>query len=290
MGVAISGLVAGTVINEADVFEIEQAGVSKKITKTQLRSLMFSDPAFVTPATIPLGGDVVSYLSGDFIVGEVPRWRIVHPDAYTEAAVASSSTITFNGGATTNGIKLKGGGYFKVGQPVAVVIGGTGYYGMCTAVTDVLLTMTGAILPLASAITSLWSGTQNAIRHVTMTYPATGYNGSTSLVLPKGCTHRWRGPQSYLVSYSCSHMNTSATTVVQLQLNGGSNVSTAGVIPAAGASATVHGAFTDSALGDLIAANVVIADKQTITATTPTAGGSADFLIIDMIFVVGAIN
>jgi hypothetical protein len=286
VGVAISGLVAGTVINEADVFEIEQAGVSKKITKTQLRSLMFSDPAFVTPATIPQEGDVVSYNGTDFISRGVPRWRKVHQDAYTEAAVASSSTITFAGGATTNGIRLSATDLFDVGSPVQVVISGTSYYGICTAVTTVLLTLSGAILPTATAITSLWVGRPSAVKHVTISYPATGYNGSTSLVLPKGCIHRWRGRAGYLVAYSCSHMNTSATTVVQLQMNGGSNVSTAGVIPAAGVSATVHGAFTDSALGDLIAANLLIEDKQTITATTPTAGGSADFLIIDMTFVI----
>ena len=46
MGVAISGLVAATNLAEADIFEIEQSGVSKKVTKTQLRSLLFSDPAF----------------------------------------------------------------------------------------------------------------------------------------------------------------------------------------------------------------------------------------------------
>jgi len=80
-------------------------------------------------------------------------------------------------------------------------------------------------------------------------------------------------------------MNTSATTVVNLKMNAGTNVSTAGVIPAAGTS-TTHGAFVDSALGDLIAANVAIADKQTITAVVPTAGGTADFLIICMIFIV----
>lgn len=288
MGVAISGLTAGTVINEADVFEIEQSGVSKKITKTLLRSLMYSDPAFLAPAFAPLGGDVLSYSSGDFISGAVPRWRIIHPDAYTEAAAASSSTITFAGGGPTNGIKLKAGSCFFIGSPVAVTIGAVSYHGICTAATDNLLTISGAILPLATPITALWVGTQSSIKHVTISYPATTYNGSTSLVLPKGCIHRWRGRTGYLVAYSCSHMNTSATTVVQLQLNGGSNVSTAGVIPAAGASSTVHGAFVDSSLGDLIAANLSISDGQTITATTPTLGGAADFLVINMTFVVGS--
>ena len=289
MGVAISGLIAGTIINEADVFEIEQAGVSKKITKAQLRKLMFSDPAFVTPIALPQEGDAVSYNGTDFITGEVPRWRVIHKDAYTEAAVASSSTITFAGGGPTSGIKLKGGEYFAVGSPVRTVIGSTTYYGICTAVTDILLTISGAILPTATAIVSLSVGRPSNVKHVTMTYPTTGYNAFTgytvSAPIPRGCLHRWRGATGYLVAYSCSHMNTASTTVVNLKMNAGTNVSTAGVIPAAGTS-TTHGAFVDSALGDLIAANLAIADKQTITAVVPTAAGSADFLIVCMTFVV----
>ena len=80
-------------------------------------------------------------------------------------------------------------------------------------------------------------------------------------------------------------MNTSSTTVVNLKMNAGTNVSTAGVIPAAG-TATTHGAFTDSALGDIIAANAAIADKQTITAVVTTAGGTANYLVICMTFIV----
>lgn len=290
MGVAISGMTAGTVLNEADVFEIEQAGVSKKITKTQLRALLFSDPAFAVPVALPQNGDAVSYDGTDFVTGAVPRWRVVHTDAYTEGAVASSSTITFAGGGPTSGIKLKGGDYFAVGSPVRVVIGATSYYGICTAVTDLLLTISGASLPISTAIVSLSVGTPGMVRHVQMAVPATTYNASTTLVLPKGCVHRWRGSTGHLVAYSCSHMNTSGTTVVSLQMNNGGgaapDVSVAGVIPAAGASATVHGVFVDSAVGTLNVANVTIADRQTITAKTPTIGGTADFLIICMTFVV----
>lgn len=286
MGVAISGLVAGTVLNETDVFEIEQAGVSKQITKAQLRKLMFSDPAFAVPAALPQNGDVVSYGGTDFVTGAVPRWRVIHQDAYTEGAVATSSTITFSGAATANGIKLSATDYFSVGSPVRTVIAGTTYYGICTAVTTTLLTISGAILPLSTAITSLSVGTAEMVKHVDMLFPAVTYNTlGAATALNKGCTHRWRGATGYLAAYSCSHMNTSSTTVVNLKMNAGSNVSTSGVIPAAGTS-TTHGAFVDSSLGDLIAANLAIADKQTITAVVTTAGGTADFLIVCMTFVV----
>lgn len=284
MGVAISGMVAASTIAESDVFEIEQSGISKKITKTQLRSLLFSDPAF--SVAIPQSGDSLTYNGTDFVTGARGGWRVVNQAAYTESSPASTSTITFAGGGPTSGIKLKGGDYFAVGSPVRVEIGaGVYYYGICTAVTDTLLTMSGMILPL-SAIISLSVGTQEMVKHVKMQFPAVTYNTlGAAVALNKGCTHRWRGATGYLVAYSCSHMNTSATTNVNLKMNAGTNVSTAGVIPAAG-TATTHGAFTDSALGDLIATNVVIADKQTITAVVPTAGGTADFLIICMTFIV----
>ena len=283
---AISGLVAGSVLNETDVFEIEQAGVSKQITKAQLRKLMFSDPAFAVPVALPQNGDVVSYTGTDFVTGAVPRWRVINNAAYTESAVATSSTITFAGGGPTNGIKLNATDYFSVGSPVRVVMGVTSYYGICTAVTTTLLTISGAILPLSTAIDTLFVGTREMVKHVDMLFPDVIYNTlGASVALNKGCTHRWLGATGYLVAFSCSHMNTSSTTVVNLKMNAGTNVSTAGVIPAAGTS-TTHGAFVDSALGDLIAGNIAIADAQTITAVVPTEGGTVDFLIVCMTFVV----
>lgn len=51
MGVSISGLPAATVLNDADVFEIEQDGVSKRLTKLQLKTLNPPDtsPTLVAP-------------------------------------------------------------------------------------------------------------------------------------------------------------------------------------------------------------------------------------------------
>gem|GEM_PF-1029693 len=328
MGVAISGMPAATVLNGTDLFEIEQSGVSKKLTKTQLAALLLPAPALfsgLTAATflndadlfvleqssailkltklqfvtllgtggitvdqtiLKQNGDVIYYDGTDYLTGPTSRWRVVHQNAYTEAAVFSSSSITFAGGGPTGGIYLKGGQYFSVGSPVRTVIAGTTYYGICTAVTDTLLTINGAILPTASAIDSLSVGSLDMLRHITMRFPAVTYNTlGAGVVLNKGCIHRWHGATGYLCSYAVSHMNTSATTQVTLQMNGGSDVISTGVIPNAGTS-TLHGGFVENAAGTLIAANLAIAHNQTITAKVPVAGGTADFLIIDMTFVV----
>lgn len=280
-------MAAGTVINEADVFEIEQASVSKKITKTQLRALLFSDPAF--SVVLPQSGDSLTYNGTDFVASARGKWRVVPQAAYTEQQpLPSSSTVTFAGTVPVNGINLRGGDYFSVGSPVRVEIGvGVYYYGICTIISDTLLTMSGMIMPTTTNITSLAVGTQEMVKQVELRYPAITYNtlGAT-VALNNGCIFRWRGATSYLVSYSCAHQGTSSTTNVNLKMNAGTNASTSGVIPAAGGASTM-GAFTDSALGDLIASNVVIADKQTITAVVPVAGvgGTANFLVICMTFI-----
>ena len=282
MGVSISGLVAATNLNNDDVFEIEQSGVSKKISKATLLSLL---SVINELGILPRAGDVIFFGGVAFNLGDIPRWRVIYPVAYTTASPATSSTITFSGGVTANGIQMKANEYFSVGDPVRIQTGvSTFSYGICSAVTDSLLTIAGAILPLTT-IFSLASGSPDMVQNVQMCFAAATYNGSTTLVLTRGCQHRWRGKTGYLVSYSCSHMNTSATIRVQLQMSGGSDVATSGVIPAAG-TATTHGAFVDLANGQLIAANVAISDNQTITAKTPVITGLGDFLIINMTFVV----
>ena len=105
MGVPISGLPAATNLGEADEFEIEQGGVSKKITKTQLRSLMFSDPSFSVP--LPQLGDSLTFNGTDFVSGERGGWRVINQAAYTEAAPASTSTITFVGCSAVSGIEMR---------------------------------------------------------------------------------------------------------------------------------------------------------------------------------------
>jgi len=280
MPTKLSDMVAATTLNDDDVFEVEQAGVSRKITYAQLRSLL----SFIT-ILVPREGDVVYYDGTENVSGAVPRWRVIDKFAYTESKPTTSSIITFSGGATTDGIRLKANEYFSVGDPVRVQTGvSTFSYGICSAVTDTLLTIAGAILPLTT-IFSLASGSPDMVQNIQMKFNGTTYNGSTTLVLTKGCQYRWRGKTGYLVSYSCSHMNTSAAIRVQLQMNGGSNVANSGVFLAAG-TATTHGAFVDLANGQLIAANVAISDNQTITAKTPVITGLGDFLIINMTFVV----
>lgn len=282
MGLSISDLPPILTLGNDDVFEIEQAGVSRKASKSLIESVL----GVATITEVPLEGDVLYYDGTIFRNGPVPRWREVPAVAYTATAPATTSTITFDGGdPTPQGLNRKAGDYFAIGDPVRIEIGaGVFFYSMCVAVTNTLLTVAGAILPL-SPILSISVGNPDMIRHVRMGVAGTAYNVHASNPLTRGCRHRWRGRTGYLVSYSCAHMNTSATVNVQLQLGGQPDVSTTGVVPAAGG-ATTYGNFVDSANGTLIAANVDIADMQTITATTPVITGSADFLIIDMYFVV----
>lgn len=284
MGVAISGLVSASALNEADVFEIEQSGISKQITKTNLRKLLYSDPAY--SVVLPQNGDSLVYNGTDWVAGPRGKWRVVPQAAYTEAAPASTSTITFAGGAAANGINLRGGDYFAVGSPVRVEIAAsTYYYGICTAVTDTLLTMSGMIMPLTTII-SLSVGTPEMIKYVDLQYPTTTYNTLGAAVpLAFGCVHYWRGATGYLVAASVSHTGTSSTTNVNFKMNGGSNVLTSGVIPAAGGAST-RGNWTASSLGDIIAANAAIADTQSVTVVVPTAGGTANYLFACLTFIV----
>jgi hypothetical protein len=282
-----------TAWNEGDAIIGLQAGGDVGYSKTILRSKLFSDPAFAT--LLPQPGDTVRWDGTDWKVtgqlfGDAPstsRWRVVHTDAYTEAAPASTSTITFAGGGPTNGIATSGTSWFAVGLPVRFKHGSTYYYAICTAITTTLLTIAGAPLIAATAITELAVGTPDMLKTARLFCDKAGYATSTTLTLPYGCIHRWRGPTGWLVSYSVAHMNTGATTVVNLQLNGGSNVSPTGITVPAAASSTVNGAWAELASPvDLTVANLSISDKQNITAKTPTAVANSDYLNIDCLFVV----
>lgn len=290
MGVAISGLPAATTIAEADVFEIEQSSVSKKITKTQLRSLLYTDPALAI--TQPVVGDSIVFNGTDWVAGPRAGWRTVPIEAYTETAPSGTDRITFAGGGPLNGIKLNGGDYFAVGSPVRVEIGtSTYFYGICTSISDVLMIMSGMIMPL-TAISSLAVGTKEMLRYVDMSY---GYAAGTTAVytgfgatvaIPRGLTHCWRGASGYLVAAAAAHTNTSSTTVINFKMNAGTNVLTSGLTPAAGGSATTQGAFVSAATGQIIAANAVIADSQAITVVCTTVGTTAESLQVCLVFVV----
>lgn len=284
MGVKISEMTAATIFQDDDVLAIAQDSSSKKITKALLRSLLFSDPDEVQ--AYPQAGDSITFDGSDWVPGARGGWRTIHQDAYTESSPASTSTIAFNGSAQTNGILLKASDYFAVGSPVRVEIGAsTYYYGICTAVSDTLLTISGMILPLTTII-SLAVGTKEMIKHVDLQYPTTTYNTLGAAVpLAFGCVHQWRGATGYLVAASASHTGTSSTTVVNFKMNAGTNVLTSGITVGAGGAST-RGTPVDSSLGDIIAANAVIADKQAITVVVPTAGGTANYLIANLTFIV----
>ncbi len=285
MAVTIADLLAASELNEGDLIEIEQIdGVSRKITKAQLRKLLFTDPAFGT--TLPMVGDVPSYtIAGDWVSGPQPRWRTIPPTAYVATSPALGVSIAFPGGVTSSGIMRKATDDFQVGDPVRVEIGaGIYYYGFAGDVIEFGLTFVGPLLP-TEPILSLAVGTPDMLKCVDMIYPGATYNTSSTLILEQGCQHLWRGRDGYLSAYACSHMNTGSMITVNLQMNGGGNVSLTGVQPAAGTE-TTRGAFVSSVLGSLVQANVRIQDKQLITVKTPVIIGLGDYLIVNMVFVV----
>lgn len=281
MGVAISGLTAGTTLAEADLFEIEQSGVSKKITKTQLRSLMFSDPAFAVPAYLPKEGDIVSYSGTDFTAGAAPRWRVVPIEAYTEASVATTSTITFAGGADANGVKLGGTDYFAVGDPVRVVIGATTYYSICSAISDTELQITGAPLATSTAIASLSVGPPEMVRYVPIYVGKAAYAESVA-DLTAG-TLRWRGRTGHLVAFSGAH-ETTGQPKINIKCNG-LLVGTADSDKGIQLSAT-PGTFVDNPRVSISRPNYSIADAQNVVVRVTEAVASQDNLSMLLVFVV----
>lgn len=279
--VAISGLSAATTIKEADLFEIEQDGISKQITKTQLRSLMFSDPAFSVPDTVPQNGEVVSYNGTDFVTGAVPRWRVVPSAAYTTTAVANSFQITFSGAAQANGVNLKGGDYFAIGDPVRTVIGSTTYYGICTAIADNLLTIAGAPLQTATAIVSLSVGTPEMVRQIPIYVTNDDY--AVAVGDMTAGTFRWRGRTGYLVAFSGAH-STTGQPKINVKCNGNlvsTNDSNLGIQLSA-----TPGTFVDNSAVAISQANYAIADAQSVVVRVTAEVATQRYLSMSLTFVV----
>lgn len=279
MGVSINGLTAATTLAEADEFEIEQSGVSKKITKAQLRQLLLNDPAF--SFAIPQEGDVPVYDGSDFSAGALPRWRVINQAAYTEASPSSSSTITFDGGSMTNGIKLKASDYFAVGSPVRTEIGtDTFYYGICTAVTDSLITIAGAPLAL-SPILSLAVGTPEMVRQIPIYVGKAAY-AQVVADLTAGKL-RWWGRTGYLVAFSGAH-ETTGQPKINVKCNGNlvsTNDSNNGIQLSA-----TPGTFVDNPAVEIDPANYVIAHGQDVVIRVTALVGSQSYLSMSLVFVV----
>jgi len=280
-----SGLPAVSMINDADLFVVEQAGVIKKMTKAVLLSLIGFPFLTVDQTILKQNGDVIYYNGANYVTGPTPQWRVIHTNAYTEAAVASTSTITFAGGGPTSSIYLKATDYFSVGTPVRAVIRGNGtIYGICSAVTDTLLTIAGASMQVAEPILSLSVGTKDMVKHFTLMHPATTYNLFSSTDITKQVRLYWKGASGHLCAFSASHMNTSATTVVIPYISSIA-VGSTGITLAAG-TATTHGAFVDNTAGTLIYDQCNITNGEMLTVRPTTVGGAADFLVMCLTFVV----
>ena len=279
--VAFSGLPAATTFGETDIFAIEQGGVSKKLTKTQLRALLLSDPAFAVPLLLPQNGDIVSYNGTDFIAGENPRWRVINPAAYQINAVTNVSQITFGGGASpTSGIYRRANDYFAIGTPVRVVIGSTTYYGICSAVTNTTLTIQGPPLQLSTTIVSVSAGTPDMVKQVPIYVGKAAY---ATTVADQPGTFRWRGRTGYLVSFAAAH---ATTGVPKVNVKCNNNlVSTADTTKGIQLSST-PGTFVETAAATISLANYAIADSQNVVVRVTEAVASQDYLSMTLLFVV----
>jgi len=301
MGMAISALADATTLGDDDVFEIEQAGVSKKATALLLSnrlSVSGTTPLELDGDILPQSGDVIFYDGSNYVtyknpdIGPPPQyiskaarhWRVINAAAYTTTAVASSYEITFTGGSPTGRIYLKASDYFSVGSPVRTVIAGTTYYGICTAVTDTLLTIAGGILPLATAITSLSVGTPDMVKSLTLVHTGVS-NWSGFSIIYYGCVHNWNGPVGYLCHLSAASMGSAIAAGFDVGF-GGSIVNTNEIVLTYG-TPTTYGAFLDLPPGTIINSECSIFDGQDINLYGNFLG-SADtlYLIVCMTFVV----
>ena len=300
MGMAISALAAVTALGDNDVFEVEQSGVSKKVTALLLSNVLSKSgttPLELNGAILPQSGDGIFYDGSTHVTWRNPNigppptflstaarhWRVINQAAYTATAVASSYQIAFAGGPTAR-IYLKASDYFSVGSPVRTVIAGTTYYGICTAVTDTLLTIAGGILPLATAITSLSVGNPDMVKSLTMIY-GTSSVWYTATTVYYGCSHSWLGPAGYLCHFSAASMGSSTSSGIDITF-GGSLVNTSKLILIAG-TGTTYGTFADLPPGTLINAECAIYDSQDIKILANSLGNSTTkYLIVCMTLVV----
>jgi len=285
-----SGLPAVTVVNDTDLLEIEQGGVVSKLTKTQFLAL-FNPGAFTLNQTIiKQNGDVISYNGSSYVTGPTPRWRVIPQDAYSELSATTFNTITFAGGGPTGGVCLKATDHFSVGMPVRTVLAATQYvpantyYGICTAVTDTLLTISGSSIKdiTPAAITSLSVGSADMVRHVQLAFSTTAYNTVEGGAVGKGCVFRWKGSTGYCVCASAAHMGVGTGTLVRVYIN---NLTLPFQITPNVGTASTYGTWADTGAMS-VPSSCLITNNQLLSVLTLSIGAANDYLIICMTFVV----
>lgn len=278
----ISDLPAATVINDEDVFAVEQAGVSKKISWASLRD------AVAFEIGTPKKHDLLVSNGFGFSGGSQPRWRVVNPLAYVWIT-SNNQQIAFSGAALISGVRGRASDYFQKGDPVRIKVGGVYYYCICDTATTLTLKLLGPPIPTLTTIQSVEVGSKDMIRVVSLRFDGTGYNTHASNPLTRGCRHRWIGKTGHLALVALAHMNTSATVTIQVSLSSGTNAFTSAVQMFAGTS-TTYGGWREGQEGvvhmssDL--ARVRCQHNDVITVTTPIFTGLADWPIFNMFFVV----
>lgn len=184
------------------------------------------DAAYVSVVGSPTEGNLAALTAGGEIAdsGVAPaslaaKWT--QTTGTFTATPASTSTITMTSDLTAT---------IKPGYPLKYAIGGTTYYGICTAIASNLLTVAGA--PLSGDIAALYYG--DPARAVQLPILIPGYyedasTTRTSLADDLGQSLVWQQAPAYLVRVNaCSRVaDGSSNGTVNVGINGADVLSTA---------------------------------------------------------------
>lgn len=204
-------------------------------------------------------------------------YRVIRTTKYTAAP------------STTSVILMSDTSDFATGLPVRYKYNATTYYGICTAVTtDTSITIAGAALAPATALTELAVGGPDRVQMLPLFVSSTYGNGSGDLLAPDMNTYfKWLGRKSRLVTFSATH-KTADTGAAQPKVNvkiAGSAVSTNDSNN--GVQLSTAGVWVDnSAVAiDVALYDISYGEAVEVNCTVAGTNGNADNLTVIAVFV-----
>ncbi len=307
----VGALTAVATAADADVLYCLQSGVPKKLTLDDLAVYMSAEiisigdihdavldtldtylaalDAVTTPANADLlyctQGGTAKKLSLSTLANyasnaayELP-WKLIDTGKYTTTAPASTSTITMSD--TTD---------FEKGYPVKFTQSGTTYYAIVSDIAaNTLLTISGAPLIAATAITALYVGDPSQVTQMELLVE-TAY-GNTAQDIFSAVTYqrvRWEKGPAYLVSFAATH-GVADTGAAQPKINvkvAGNAVSTEDTDKGITLSGT-PGTWTANSAVEIDPSYYDIdrGDAIDIRCTEAGTNGDADILSVQLVFV-----
>lgn len=274
----ISGLTVATVTTADDML-VCQSGVGRRATVasvgtvilatlgTYIETLSQAALADTDKMFVSQGGTArMTTLTelADYVIeaATTPQWTTVSATKYTTTP-ASTSTVTFSDTSD-----------LAVGRPVRYTYNGTTYYGIITAITsNALMTIAGAPLDVAHAITNLDIGTPGQVEFMDLMVAGT-YADNVEDILSGTANRyvRWRKSAAYLVAISATH-KTADTGASQPKLNAkvaGNLVSTQD--SNAGLQLSTAGTWVNGSAVAISAANYQVAFNDSLELRVTAAG------------------